>query len=198
MCRRFSEMWVHCGLSFSFLKTEVDPGTVVMKRSSRFICCGDTSGKVIQLELLSLCSPWTGSLTLCGPPVDWVPDSLGPPGWLGPRLSGSPLIIGSLTLWVPLDDWVPDSLGPPWWLGPWLSGSPLMIGSWLSGPPLMIGSLTLWVPLGDWVPDSLGSPWWFGPVSGFPFLVIGFWPLDLSPCCVFNGLCIEEFTSSIE
>lgn len=32
--------------SFFFYKIEVDPGTVVMKQSNRYLCCGDTSGKV--------------------------------------------------------------------------------------------------------------------------------------------------------
>ena len=29
----------------------MDPGTVVMKRSSRYLCCGDTAGKVNQCIL---------------------------------------------------------------------------------------------------------------------------------------------------
>lgn len=35
-------------------KADVDPGTVVMKRSSRYLCCGDTAGKVRLRDPLSL------------------------------------------------------------------------------------------------------------------------------------------------
>ena len=34
----------------------MDPGTVVMKRSSRYLCCGDTAGKVNQCILESTTS----------------------------------------------------------------------------------------------------------------------------------------------